>query len=153
MRLVGLVRREHVNLAFAMHRVPEVQARAQLQIALLKHAFEQKYRAAPTQIAHPLSFVEVQQGNAVSTAQSLKHPLNAMAIGVCLDDGPDPRVGRTRTHRSKVMDQGLGADGGKNRARHGSDFGIAHHAITAGRLETHNNTHSISATNAPCKDP
>ena len=100
---LGFVAAEHVNLRVAMHRVPQVQARAQLQIARLKHPFEQQDGPAPAQVAHALGFVQVQQSKAVGPAQTLKHPLDAMAVGIGLHHRPDPRILRARTQHSEVV--------------------------------------------------
>ena len=45
----GLVRGQPVDLRLAVHRVPQVQARAQLEVARLEAALEQQHRAAPAQ--------------------------------------------------------------------------------------------------------
>jgi hypothetical protein len=56
---------QHVDLLIAMHGMPQIQPRTQLQIALLKNTFEQQDRATPAQIAHPLASCQVQQGKAI----------------------------------------------------------------------------------------
>ncbi len=66
----GLVRRQPVDLRLVVHRVPQVQARAQLEVARLEAAFEQQHRAAPAQRAHALGFGEVEQRKAVGAAQA-----------------------------------------------------------------------------------
>ena len=100
---LGFVAAEHVDLRVAMHRVPQVQARTQLQVAGFKHAFEQQDGPAPAQVAHALGLVQVEQGEAVGPAQTLKHPLDAMAIGIGLDHRPNPRILGTRTQHSEVV--------------------------------------------------
>jgi hypothetical protein len=52
--------------------VPQVQARAQLQVARLEHAFEQQDRPAPAQRAHALGLGQVQQRKAVGAAQAVE---------------------------------------------------------------------------------
>ena len=111
-RLVRLVHGEHVDLLVAVHRVPQVQARAQLQVARLEDAFQQQDGPAPAQRAHPLGLVQVEQGEAVGAAQALPHPLDAVAVGIGLDDAPDLRVGRGPAHAGKVVAQRVGVDGG-----------------------------------------
>ena len=137
-RLVGLVHGQHVDLLVAVHRVPQVQARAQLQVARLEHAFEQQDRAAPAQRAHPLGLLQVEQREAVGAAQALEHALDAMAVGVGLDHAPDPGVGRAARMRARLwrsasvwmvawIGRGMAAD---------RDFVITSRDITPCRLET-----------------
>ena len=66
----------------------QFQPRTQLQVTGVKNAFEQQNRATPAQGTDTLGFVEVQQGKAVGAAQGLKHPLDAVAVGVGLDHRP-----------------------------------------------------------------
>ena len=94
MRLVRLVRSEPVDLLGAVHHVPQVQARAQLQIARLEHAFEQQDGAAPAQSAHTFGLGQVQQREAVGAAQAVEGAFDAVAVGICLDHRPHPRIGR-----------------------------------------------------------
>ena len=47
LRHVCLVRCEHVDLFVAVHGVPQVQARTQLQVACIKHPLQQQHRATP----------------------------------------------------------------------------------------------------------
>ena len=105
-----------------MHGVPHIQARAQLQVARLEHAFQQQQRAAPAQGAQALGFGQVEQGKAIGCAQGVEHALDAMAVGIGLDHGPHARVLRRRTAARQVVPQRSGVDGGKNRARHGSSW-------------------------------
>jgi hypothetical protein len=49
--------------------VPQVQARAQLQVARLEHAFQQQDGAAPVQRAQALGLGQVEQRKAVGAAQ------------------------------------------------------------------------------------
>ena len=91
-RRVGLVARQPVDLLVAMHRMPQVQARAQLQVARLEHTFEQQDRATPAQGTHALGLGQVQQGEAVGAAQALEGALDAMAVGIGLDHRPDAGV-------------------------------------------------------------
>jgi hypothetical protein len=56
----------------AVHRVPQVQARAQLQVARLEAAFQQQDRPAPAQRAHAFGLGQVEQRKAVGAAQPVK---------------------------------------------------------------------------------
>ena len=116
------MRGQHVDLLFAVHRVPQVQARTQLQVTRLEHAFEQQDGAAPAQGAHARSLVQIQQGKTVGAAQAFEHTLDAMAVGVGLDDGPDTRVRRRLARARQVLPQGLGVDGGEYRTGHVGGF-------------------------------
>ena len=118
MRQLGLVRRQHVDLLAAVNGVPQVQSRAQLQIARLKAAFEQQDRPAPAQGAHTLGLGQVEQGKAVGGAQGLKHPLDAMTVGVGLDHRPDLGITGEVTHARQVVAQVRSVDGGQNGAGH-----------------------------------
>ncbi len=69
-RLVRLVRGQPVDLLVAVHHMPEVQARAQLEVARLEAALEQQDGAAPAQRAQPLGLGQVEQREAVGRAQA-----------------------------------------------------------------------------------
>ena len=118
MRLVRLVQRQHVDLFVAMHGVPQVQPRAQLQVAGLKGAFEQQDRSTPAQCPNLLRFGQVQQGKTIGTPQSFKRPLNAVPVGIGLDHRPGLRVGCRLAGTGQVVAQGLGVDGGLYRTWH-----------------------------------
>ena len=130
-RLVRLVRGQPVDLLLAVHHMPEVQARAELEIARLETALEQQDRAAPVQRAQPLGLGQVEQRKAVGGAQRGKDPFQAMAIGVGLDHGPQARVGGGALQALEVVAQGAKVDGGKYRARHGHD--VSNEAGAPGR--------------------
>jgi hypothetical protein len=123
LRLERLVGGEHVDLLVAVHAVPQVQARAQFQVARVEHAFQQQHRAAPAQGAHALGLGQVEQREAVGTAQTLIDPLDAMAIGVGLDHRPDAGIEGRAAHALEVVAQGAGVHGGENGARHGTVLG------------------------------
>ena len=118
LRLLRLVRREPVDLLAAMHHMPEVQARAKLQVARLEGAFEQQDRPAPAQCTHALGLGQVEQREPVGAAQALESTLDAMAIGIGLDHGPDARVGGGLAHPLQVVRQGIDVNQGFDRARH-----------------------------------
>ena len=118
MRLVRLVAAEPVDLFSAVHRVPEVQARAQLQVARLEHPFEQQDGAAPAQRAQALRLVQIEQGETVGRAQGVEHPFDAMAVGIGLDHRPDPRIGRRGAGPRQVVRQRVGVDQGFDRTGH-----------------------------------
>ena len=55
------------------------------------------HNAAPTKLAQALSFVQIQAGKTVGTAQCLEHPFDPVTVGIGLDHGPDPgSLARTR---------------------------------------------------------
>ena len=118
-RQLGLVRRQHVDLLVAVDGVPQAQARAQLQVARLKAAFQQQNRPAPVERAQALRLGQVQQRKAVGAAQAFKGPFNAMAVGIGLDDGPDPRVRCGGARAREVVGERCGVNGGKNGTWHG----------------------------------
>ncbi len=68
-RPVGLERGEPVDLARLVDDVPQVQARAGLEVAPVEAAFEEKDRAAPAEIAQPLGLGDVEQREAVGALQ------------------------------------------------------------------------------------
>ena len=113
MRLVRLVRRQPVDLLLAVHHMPEVQARAGLEVARLEAAFEQQDRAAPVERAQPLGLGQVEQREAVGGAQRRKDALDAMPIGIGFDHGPQPGVGRGAPQSFEVVAQGRQVDGGE----------------------------------------
>ena len=120
---MGLVAAEHVDLFVAVHGVPEIQTRTELQVARLKHTFEQQDRPAPAQVAYALGLGQVQQRNAVGAAQTLKDTFDAMTVRIGLDHGPHSRVGCLRAHSVQVVLQGAQVDGGKDGAGHGGKGG------------------------------
>ena len=120
-RRMGFVGGQHVDLFVAVHRVPQVQARAQLQVAQFEHAFEQQNRTAPAQGTHLLGFVEVQQRKAIGSAQPIEGPLDAMTVGVGLDDGPDSGVRRGLTCPRQIVAKRARMDGGLDRTGHSAD--------------------------------
>jgi hypothetical protein len=127
LRLVG---RQHVDLLVAVHGMPQRQARAQLQVARLEHALQQQDGAAPAQVAHALGLCQVKQRKTIGGAQALKGPLDAVAVGVGLDYRPGFGIGHGLAHAREVVVQGIGVDGGVNRARHG-DIRRNKHGILA----------------------
>ncbi|MNT01055.1 hypothetical protein D3C72_1355060 [compost metagenome] len=103
--------------------MPQVQARAQLQVARVEHAFEQQHGAAPAQRAHALGLGQVEQREAVGAAQAFEDTLDAVPVGVGLDHGPDTGVDGRAAGAVEVVAQGGGVDGGENGARHGGCWG------------------------------
>ena len=120
MRRVGLVRRQHVDLRLVVHGVPQVQARAQLQVARLEAAFEQQDGAAPAERAHALRFVEVEQREAVGTRQPGIGTFDAVAVGIGLDHRPHARLRRGLACATQVVRQRLGVDERLDRSGHGA---------------------------------
>ena len=107
MGCMRLVRREHVDLLVAMHRVPQAKTRAQLQVSRFEHTFKQQDGATPTQGAYALGLAQVQQGKSVRTAHGVKHPLDAVTVRIGLDHSPDVGIPCRRTHTRQVMANGL----------------------------------------------
>ena len=95
-----------------MHRVPQAQARAQLQVALLEAAFQHQDGAAPAERADALRLVEIQQREAVGASQAIERSLDAVAVGIGLDDGPDAGVGRGLAGAPEVVGEGVDVDQG-----------------------------------------
>ena len=118
MRLVRLVHRQHVDLLFTVHHMPEVQPRTQLQVACFEDPFEQKDGAPPTQCAYPLGLGKIQQGKPVSAAKCFENMPDPVPIGIGLDHRPDPRIRRGRARAGQVVAQGLGVDRGLDGTGH-----------------------------------
>ena len=118
LRHVGLVRGQHVDLRIAMHRMPEVETRTEFEVACLEHAFEQQDRPPPAQRPHALGFVQIEQRETVGTAETVEHALDAVTVGVGLDDGPHARVERRAPDALQVVAQRAGMDGGEDGAWH-----------------------------------
>ena len=118
MRRVRLVRREQVDLGLMVHRVPQVQARAELQVARLETAFEQQNRPTPAERAHPLGLGQVEQCKPIGSLQPWVNPLDAVAVSIRLHHRPDLGVGRGAVRTLQVVRQGIGVDQGFDRARH-----------------------------------
>ena len=101
-----------------MHGMPEAEARTQLEVARLERAFEQQDRTAPAERANPLGLRQVQQRKAIGRAQAFERAFDAVPVGVGLDHRPGARVGRGGHRASKVVAQGAGMYGGKDRTGH-----------------------------------
>ena len=107
-RLRRLVRRQPVDLRLVVDRVPEVQARAGLEVARLEAAFEQQDRAAPAERAQRFGFVQVEQREAVGGLAGRRRRCDAVAVGVGLDDRPDLGAAGARGARTaQVVREGL----------------------------------------------
>ena len=65
-----------------------------VEVARLEAAFEQEDRAAPAEAAHEFRFLEIEQGEAVGALQRGVDIADTVAVGIGLDDGPDPGVAR-----------------------------------------------------------
>ena len=124
MRCVGFVRGQPVDLFCAVHGVPQAQARTQFQVAWFEAAFQQQDGAAPVQRAQAFGLGQVQQGKAVGTPQACKGTGDAVAVGVGLDHGPDPGVGRAGARAAQGVGQGVGVDQGLDRAGHKLSGGV-----------------------------
>ena len=92
-RLLGLVPTQPVDLVLTVHRVPQLQSRAYLQVARLERPLQQPNRTPPAQGAQTLGLRQIEQGKAVRPTQALKDPLNAMSIGIGLDHRPHACIG------------------------------------------------------------
>ena len=123
MRDLCFVAAEHVDLFIAMHGVPQVQTRAEFQIAGFKHTFQKQHRPAPTQGPYALRLVQVQQSKAIGGTQAFEHTFDAMAIGVGFDHRPDAGIGGSKAHALQVMTQRVGVNKGVYRAGHGQYCG------------------------------
>ena len=141
-RRVRLVRGQHVDLLVAVHHVPQVQARAQLQVARLEAAFEQQDRAAPAERAHALGLVQVEQREAVGAAQPGEDALDAVAVGIGLDDRPDPASGAARAGARRLCASASVWISGFDRARHGR---------VASTPRTGRSAHAASAPRRCCR--
>jgi hypothetical protein len=122
-RQLRLVGGQHVDLLVAMNGVPQAQARTQLEVARIKTALQQQDGPAPVQRAQALGLGQVQQGKAVSAAQGIKDALNAMAVGIGLDDRPDLGVRRGGAGAGQVVSERFGVDGGEYGTWHGAMSG------------------------------
>ena len=118
MRHMGLVGGEPVDLRLVVNRVPQVEARAQLEIARLETAFEQQDRAAPAERTDAFGLVQVEQREAVGAFEPGIGALDAVAVGIGLDDRPDLRVGRCGADADEVVRERSDVDKGFDRARH-----------------------------------
>ncbi len=104
---LGFVLRQPVDLLFAVHHVPQVQARTPLQVACVEHAFEQQDGAAPVHLAQLARFGDVQQREAVGCAQAFEGALQAVTVGVGLDHRPDSRIRGAFAGADEVVPEGI----------------------------------------------
>ena len=65
-----------------------------------------------------LGLGQIQQGKAVGSPHGLKHPLNAVPVGIGLDHGPGLGVGRGLAGSRQVVAQSGGVDSDLNRTGH-----------------------------------
>ena len=119
MRLLRLVGGQPVDLLGAVHDVPQTEARAGLEVTRLEAALEQQHRAAPAERTDALRLVEVEQGKTVRPLQAGKGTLDAVAVGVGLDDGPDPRIRRLLAGTPQVVRECVRVDQGFDGTGHG----------------------------------
>ena len=119
-RLLRLMGGQHVNLLGAMNGVPQPEARAQLEVACFKAAFQQQNRAAPVERAQAPGFVQVEKSKPVSAAQRIKNTLDAVAVGIRLDNRPHPGIRCGSPRARQIVTQGCGVNGGKNGTWHGA---------------------------------
>ena len=120
MRRLRFVRSQHVNLFIAVHGVPQAQPRTQLEVARFKAALKQQNRSAPVKGTQALRLGKIKQCKAIRAAQTFKRALDTVAIGIGLDDGPDPCVRRRRSHTGKVVRECRSVNGGENWTGHGA---------------------------------
>jgi hypothetical protein len=118
-RPVGLERGEAIDLARLVNDVPQVQARAGLEIASVEAAFEEKDRAAPAEVAQQLGLGDVEQREAVGALQRRKCVGDAVAVGIGLDHRPDARAGRGLARDLEIGGKGVAMNDRFDRPRHG----------------------------------
>ena len=120
MRHLGFVDGQHVDLLVAMHHMPQAQAGAEFQIALLEGSFQQQDGAAPAQVAHALGLGQVEQGKTVGGTQGIEHALNAVAVGIGFDHRPHTGIAGGGTGTRQVVAQGIQVNSGLNGTGHGA---------------------------------
>ena len=119
LRHLCFVAAQHVDLRLGVHHMPKIQTGTQLQVALLKRAFQQQNGAAPIQLTQGLRLGQVEHCKTVGGPQPGVGPLNAMAISPRFDHRPDPRIRRSLLQASQVVAQSMGVNQGMNRTWHG----------------------------------
>ena len=119
MRPVGLERGEAIDLAGLVNDVPQVQARARLEVAGVEAAFEQEDRAAPAEPAQQLGLGDVEQRETVGALQRREHVGDAVAVGVGLDHRPDARARRGVARDLEIGREGVAMNDRFDRPRHG----------------------------------
>ena len=82
MRHLGFVDGQRVDLLVAMHHMPQAQAGAEFQIALLEGTFQQQDGAAPAQVAHALASARSSRAKPSAARRGIEHALNAVAVGI-----------------------------------------------------------------------
>ena len=110
LRPVGLVRGQPIDLRRMVDRVPELQARAGVEVAWREAAFEQQHRAAPAERANPFCLLDVEQGEAVGPLQCGVDIADTVAIRVRLDDSPHLRAGCGAPGGGQVGGEGIEVD-------------------------------------------
>jgi hypothetical protein len=98
--------------------VPQVQARAGLEVAPIEAAFEEEDRAAPAEAAQRLGLGDVEQREAVGTLQRGEGVGDAVAVGVGLDHGPDARARRGLARDLEIGGEGVAMNDRFDRPRH-----------------------------------
>ena len=103
-----------------MNRDGQAQFVRNGDIARREDTFEQQDRLLPPQLAHTDGFVEVEQCDAIGIGEARIDALDSMPIGVCLDDGPNPRARGHLPDQLKIVSDGIRVNAGNNRAGHRS---------------------------------
>ena len=74
------------------------------------------------ELAQALRFGNVEQGKAIGSTQPFVNALQAVPVGMGLDDRPDAGIGGAFAGSLQVVVKGVEMDQGLERARHGRDF-------------------------------
>ena len=119
MRASVLQRRQPVDLRRVVHHVPEVQARAGLEITRIEAALEQQDGPAPAELAQQLGLCHIEQCEPVGAAQAFPDLGDAVAIGIGLHDGPDLGARGGAARDLEVGGERFGMNPGNDGPRHG----------------------------------
>jgi hypothetical protein len=93
---------QHLDLLDRVDRAVDIVLGQQRDVAGVEDAFQQQDRFHPPQFAQAQGVLGLDQGQAVGAHEAFHAALQAMAIGIRLDDGPDPGLGAQARARARL---------------------------------------------------
>lgn len=121
MALVCFVNGQHVDLGFAMHHVPQIKSRTQLQIACFKTPSSK--RMGPRQPNCRTRSASDKSRSAIPSAARKASKTLSMPCPYALAlTTPNQGIGGCCLNKRQVMAQGLQVNGGLNGSRHVGSF-------------------------------
>ncbi|MNK73970.1 hypothetical protein D3C87_934730 [compost metagenome] len=112
---------QHGDLFLAMHAAVQAILRHDRQIASVEKTFEQQDGLGPAQFAQAHGVIDLDQRQAIGVGKAPHGPFQAVAIGICLDDGPHVGAAGTGTGARQIVLHGIEMNGGDEGPGHKRD--------------------------------